>query len=589
MLERGIVFAVLLLASILFVVGRWRYDLVAVMALLVLAATGVVAPEHAYAGFGHPAVITVAAVLVISRGLENAGVVDLVARGVQRVGDRPVVELAVLTVLAAVLSGFMNNTGALALLMPVAVQTARKAGRSPSRLLMPLAFASLLGGLVTLIGTPPNIIISTLRRAETGQAFRMFDFAPVGAGVASLGLLLLILAARLVPRRAAKVSQEDLFELEAYTSEVRVPEGSPADGKPLGEVLEGIEDVVVVVLVRASRRIHAPASHEVIRAGDSLVVEADTQALQNLVKDTGLAPAGGDATEGDGALASENVRLVEAVVRPDSFAEGRAAGELYLRRFYRVNLLAVAREGKRITERLSRIRFRAGDVLLLQGELPSLQEAMRSLGCLPLADREIRVPGPRRLLPGVTLFAAAVAAGAVGVLPIETAFASAAALFIVLRIVTLREAYDALDLPVLVLLGAMLPVGEALDTSGGAQLLADGLLEAGSALPVWVTLLVLLLSTSVLSNVMNNAAVTVVMAPVAMAIARGLDSSIDPFLMAVAVGAASAFMTPVGHQSNALVMGPGGYRFADYWRLGLPLTLAVAAGGIPLILWAWPP
>lgn len=292
--------------------------------------------------------------------------------------------------------------------------------------------------------------------------------------------------------------------------------------------------------------------------------------------------------ESEEGLASEEVRLVEAVVRPDSFAERRSARELALRRFYRVNLLAVAREGKRITERLSRIRFRAGDVLLLQGELPALQEAMRSLGCLPLADRDIRVPAPRRLLPAVALFGTAVATGAAGLLPIETAFASAAALFIVLRIITLRDAYDALDLPVLVLLGAMLPVGKALETSGGAQLLASGLLEAGKALPVWVTLLVLLVSTSVLSNIMNNAAVAVVMAPVAMAIARGLDSSVDPFLMAVAVGAASAFMTPVGHQCNALVMGPGGYRFADYWRLGLPLTVAVAAGGVPLILWIWP-
>jgi di/tricarboxylate transporter len=587
-LDQTILFAVLAAAAVLFVWGRWRYDVVAVMALLTLAVTGVVAPAATFVGFGHPAVITVAAVLVISRGLENAGVVDLFTRAVLAAGQRPVIQLAVLTGLAALLSAFMNNTGALALLMPVAVQMSRRFDLPPSRILMPLAFASLLGGMVTLIGTPSNIIISTLRREAVGSGFAMFDFAPVGAGVAALGLVVLAIAARLVPQRDGQVTQEDLFDLAAYTTEVSVPEGSRADGKTLFELMKSAGDAVVAVIIRGERRISAPARTEVVEAGDLLIVEGDTETLEKLVRREGLILTGVETGKSIQELASGDVRLLEVVVRPGSDLEARSAREVHLRRYYQVNLLAVAREGQRIIERLGRMRFRAGDVLLLQGELPALQRTMRLLGCLPLAERDIHLPRPRRIVLSLGFFVGAVAAAGAGLLPIETAFACAALLLILSRIVGLQQAYEALDLPVLVLLGAMLPVGHALETTGGAQLLAEGLLGAGQALPDWTTLFILIFATALLSSLMNNAAVAVVMAPVAIAIAGGLGAAADPFLMAVAIGAAAAFLTPIGHQCNALVMGPGGYRFGDYWRLGLPLTLVIATAAVPLILWFWP-
>jgi di/tricarboxylate transporter len=507
---------------------------------------------------------------------------------VLRAGEHPIRQLVVMCTLAAVLSAFMNNTGALALLMPVAVQLARSAGRPPSRLLMPLAFASLLGGLVTLIGTPPNIIVSTLRRDTLGDGFRMFDFAQVGASLAALGLIVLVAAARLVPQRDGQVSRDELFELEAYTTELRVPPGSAAAGKRLHELLAGVEDAVIAVLIRGGRRLFTPHRHELVQEGDQLIVEADAETIQKLVDDTGLALAGEIQEPAAQELAAGDVELLEAVVRPGSPLVGRSAKDINLRRYYQVNLLAVARGGRRTTVRLSRIRFLQGDVLLLQGELPALQRTMSELGCLPLAQRDLNLVRPRRLALSIGLFGAAVAVAAVGLMPIEIAFAAAATLLILLGVLRLQEAYDALDLPVLVLLGAMLPVGQALETSGGAQMLADLLLGAGERIPPWGSLLILLTSTAILTNLMNNAAVAVVMAPVGLALAAGLEASPDPFLMAVAVGAGSAFLTPIGHQCNALVMGPGGYRFGDYWRLGLPMTILVAAAGVPLILWAWP-
>jgi di/tricarboxylate transporter len=586
--EQAVVIAVLILVAALFVWGRWRYDLVALIALLVLAVTRIVPADRVFHGFGHPAVITIAAVLVISRGLEQAGVVDVMSRLLLRAGQRPAVQVAALCVLGATLSAFMNNVGALALLMPVAVHMARRDRRSPAVLLMPLAFATLLGGLATLVGSPPNIIISALRREEMGRSFDMFDFAPVGVPAAVAGLLLIILAAsRLVPRRQAPASREALFELAAYTTELRVPVGSPAAGKSLAELTREIDDAVVAVIIRGDRRFHAPVGRDQIRAGDALVVEADAASIKRLV-DQGLALAGSRADGAEEELRSDGAQVVEAVVRPGSFVEGRSAADIQLRRVYHVNLLAVAREGHRIAERLSQVRFRAGDVLLLQGEVEPMAQAMSALGCLPLAKRELELPRPRRLAAAVGVFAAAISTAAMNLVAIEIAFAAAAVLLILLRIVSLRQAYDAIDAPVLVLLGAMLPVGEAFGTTGGAALLADGLLGVGHDVPSWAILAIVLFGTALLSNLINTKAIAVVMAPVAIAVAAGLGASADPFLMAVAIGASSAFLTPVGHPCNALVLGPGGYRFGDYWKLGLPTTVAVTLVSVPLILWAWP-
>jgi di/tricarboxylate transporter len=563
------------------------------LALLVVSIAGLVPASEAFVGFGHPAVITVAAVLVVSRGLLNSGLVDQIAKWLGRVGKRPFIQIPALTLIVALCSGFMNNVGALALLMPVGLRLARKGGYAPSLILMPLAFGSLLGGMVTLIGTPPNVIIATFRGELGAGAFRMFDFAPVGAGVSLAGVVFLSLVGwRLLPERKGGAGTDEMFAMEDYLTELVVPEGSTLVGKLLGDLGSISEtEASVVALVRGERRHAAPSPYEVVTEGDILVVEADSEELTTVMDATGLEMVGseeGPRKVGQEELGSEEVSVKEAVVNPGGLIEGRTARSLNLRQRYGVNLLGVARHGARVPQRLTQLRFRAGDVLLLQGREDAVQEAMPILGVLPLAERALRIGKPRRILLAVSVFAVALVLAATGVLAVQVAFIAAAVTSVLVGLVSLRELYTAIDWPIIVLLGAMIPVGRALETTGAAQLGADGVLALAGGLPPIASLAIVLVGVMFLSDVVNNAAAAVLMAPVAIAIARGLGVSSDPFLMAVAVGASCAFLTPVGHQSNTLVMGPGGYRFGDYWRMGLPLEIIVVALAVPLIALFWP-
>lgn len=589
MLEQLIVFSTLFLALVLFVWGKWRYDIVALLALLAVTVTGIIPAGQAFSGFGHPAVITVAAVLVVSRGLLNAGVVDVLARQLSRVGDRPIVQIAALTTLVAVLSGFMNNVGALALLMPVAIRMARKSGHSPSLLLMPLAFGSLLGGLTTLIGTPPNIIIATFRAEIAGEPFRVFDFTPVGLGVAAAGILFIVLVGwRLVPQRQGQASREDLFQIENYLTEVRVGEESAIAGRPLRDLHRLAEvEVVIVGLIRNERRLPAPSSFEILRAGDVLIVEASSDDLKELVDSLDLDLVGSEKTD-EAALQSREVDLVEAVVMSASPMVGQTVRTLNLRWRYGINLLAVARQGSRLRAGLTRIRFQVGDVILLQGPTGTLQETLAALGCLPLAERRLRLGRPRQLLLATGIFATAIVAAAIDLLPVQVAFISAAVAMIMANLLSLAEAYESIDWPIIVLLAAMIPVGEALEVTGGAGLIASQVLVIAGWMSPLATLAIVLVATMFLSDLVNNAAAAILMAPIAVTIAQGLGASADPFLLAVAIGASCAFLTPIGHQSNTLVMGPGGYRFGDYWRMGLLLEVIVVVVALPLIGWFWP-
>lgn len=590
-----IVFAVLAGALVLFVGGWWRYDIVAMLALLALTIIGVVPAADAFSGFGHPAVITVAAVLVLSRGLINSGVVNPLARTLSSIGDRPFLQVAALTGIVTLCSAFMNNVGALALFMPVAIAMARKSGRSPSMLLMPLAFGSLLGGMITLIGTPPNIIIATFRREATegGDAFRMFDFAPVGIAVALAGVAFIALIGwRLVPRRQAQASPEELFDISEYLVEVRVPDKSKLIGKSiadLGKMTDG--EAIVIGLYRQIRRIAAPSIYERLAAGDVLTIEIDPDSLQALLEQSGFELAGkGKPDEKSGrTVSSDEIKIAEAVISPSSVMLNASAESMRLRSRHGMNLLAVARQGKRLKGPLRRIRFQAGDIVLVQAEASSLHETLSTLGCLPLADRELQLGRPRRIIPALGIFLAALVISAIGWLPVQIAFAAAAALLMVAtKLVSLEGAYRAIDWPVIVLLAAMIPVGAAMETTGGAAMAANSLLRFSEHLSPTMMLIILLLGTMFLSDLINNAAAAVLMAPIAISLAKGLGASADPFLMAVAIGASCAFLTPIGHQSNTIVMGPGGYRFGDYWRLGLPLEIVIAIVSVPMILWVWP-
>ncbi len=588
--EQATVFALLAMALFLFAWGRWRYDLVALFLLLVITVLGLVPAGEAFAGFGHPAVITVAAVLVVSRALFNSGMVDYIVRLMSGVGEKQLLQLTVLVTAVTVFSGFMNNIGALALFMPVAIRMARKNSISPSLFLMPLAFGSLLGGLVTQVGTPPNIIISLFREdTAVGEPFRMFDFTPVGAGIALAGLLFIILIGwRLLPERKGQLSPEELFEIDEYITEVQVPKDSTLTGKRLKDLEEATDgDVVIVGHERDGQKFAAPSPRRTFKEGDALVIKANAEDLQELLDATGLELTGSKAG-GEEVLSSDNIKVMEATVTRDSLMEGRTARSLHLRSRYGVNLLGLARQGGRLKTSPEKINFRAGDVLLLQGPEEVLEEVLPSLGLLPLVERGLRVGQPRQVLLSLAIFAGALALAAAGVLAIQIAFAGAALLMALAGFVSLREIYESIDWPVIVLLGAILPVSQAFEATGSADLIAGGILALSSEVAPWVTLAVVMTGTIILSNLVNNAAAAVLMAPVALGIAAGLNVSVDPFLMSVAVGASCAFLTPIGHQSNTLVMGPGGYRFSDYWRMGLPLEIIVVVVGVPLILLVWP-
>ncbi len=584
------IFAVLAATLTLFIWGRWRYDIVALLALLAVVIGGLIPPEKAFDGFGHPAVITVAAVLVISKAIQNSGLIGWLARSLEAFNQRPELQTGAVVILVGVLSAFMNNVGALALLLPVVIHTARKSGRSPSMLLMPLSFGSLLGGLVTLIGTPPNIIIATYRGTLGQEPFGMFDFAPVGIVVAIAGALFIALIGwRLIPAREGQGAEKGgLFDIEGYITELVVPEDSNLSGKSIRELLEpaGHGEVVAVALQRGESRRLKPALNEIVRDDDTLLLEGSAQSIETIIHDSGLRLVG-SSTLDPKALESEDIHFVEAVITPNSRLVRRTVAQAMFGRRYGLNLLALARQGRPIRENLRKVTLRAGDVLLLQGDAQALPESLSTLGCLPLAERDLtlhRLPSPLPLI----VFAGAIASSVLGFLSIPVAFTAAVVALVLTRSVNLRELYSSVDWSVIVLLAAMVPVGLAVEVSGATAIIADGVANLAAVLPPWSVVLVILLVAMVLSDVMNNAATAVLMAPLAFGVAERIAVSPDPLLMAVAVGSSCAFLTPIGHQSNILVMGPAGYRFGDYWRMGLPLEIIIVVISVPAILWIWP-
>ena len=599
-MDEAIVFGVLILALVLFVTAKWRYDVVALLALLVLTVAGIVPPMEAFQGFGHPAVITVAAVLILSRALHDSGVVDVIAGWCLRIPHYLTLRIASLSGLTAFLSAFMNNIGAVSLLMPVALRVSNMSGHPASMFLMPLAFASLLGGMMTLIGTPPNVIISNFRQEEVGVHFHMFDFTIVGLGVTVAGVLFIALVGwRLIPYRRPPIALGDTLDIEGYMTEVRVPGDSRFVGKLVRDLEElAEEDVVIAGLLRGGVVYGAPSSYQIIDASDIFIIEADPGQIWTFIDRTGfeLEWSRNIVSEINQTLSSEDVSTLETIVSPDSPIVGRTARDMHLHAGFGVNLLGLSRRGTRHVHRLGHMMFRAGDVLLVQGKKDEVQSALPRLGLLPLAERDLRIGQPRSLVPRwargrafpVVVFAAAVLLTSLEILQVHVSFTAAVAILLVSRTVTLEAAYQSIDWPVIVLLGAMIPVGAALETTGAAARIADAMMGLGGTLPAWSVLGIVLVTTLLLSAVINNAAAVILMAPIGVKVAETLGASSDPFLMAVAIGASSAFLSPIGHQSNTIVMGPGGYHFGDYWRMGLPLTVVIVAVAIPLIMWAWP-
>jgi len=587
--DQIILFVILLSLFALLVWGRWRYDVVAFAALMAAVATGLVPPATAFAGFGHPATITVAAVLVLSRALSGTGAVDHLARLVRPATGSTSSHIGVLAGLGAALSAVMNNVGALGILMPMAVTSARSVARSPSLLLMPLSYGSILGGLITVIGTPPNIIVASFRGELTGAPFQMFDFTPVGLAVALTGVAFIALVGwRLVPQRSSARSTGELFDIENYVTEVTVPEGNAHVGRTLREIDELTSDIDAVIMdqIRGDRA-YPPATRKQLRAGDVLKIEAAPGEIDKFVSKLGL-EIGGEVAGVEKVEMSKDATLMEVVVAPDSRLDGRLVGSLQLFARRGITLLGVSRQGKPYHGRLRSFRIRPGDVLLLHGEGEQLADLVPAFGCLPLAKRELHF-GKRGKGPLViAIFAAAIAAASIGVLPIQIAFGIAIIALVVGGVMQVRELYDGIDWSVIVLLGSLIPVGGALQSTGATTLIADSILVMTAGFSAVTVLVIVLIVTMMMTDVLNNAATAVVMAPIAATIAERLGVSADPFLMAVAVAASCAFLTPIGHQNNALILGPGGYRFGDYWRMGLPLDILVIAVAVPTILVVWP-
>jgi di/tricarboxylate transporter len=596
----------------LFLWDKLRYDLVALTALLAALLGGIVPARQAFSGFSNPVLPLIAGALVLSAAIARSGAVEILVRRLGPLLRSAELQVGVLAACVAGLSAFVKNVGALAIFIPVAFQIARRNERSPSELLMPLSFASLLGGSMTLIGTSPNILIANVRRQLTGEPFHMFDFAPVGFGVAVCGVLFLTIGWRLLPRGRHGSGAEPAFRIEDYTTEFEVGEKSPFVGRTIAAIEEAAGgDVAVTAIIRGEHRRYVPGSSWAVRAGDLLVVEADPQALEQFTSDGKLGvvgstelpgpaePDGDDGAAGASAASSaapappaeadpSRLGVVEAVVAAGSALIGRSAAELHLREHYRVNVLAIGRRGRRETARLRRVKFRLGDAIVFQGYQDRIFETLAALGCLPLAERQLSLGRPRRAALPLAILGLAMAAAGTELVPAEIAFVAAALAVAGLSLLTLKEVYDAVEWPILVLIGALIPIGEAVRTTGTTDLLAGIIARVAAHLPGYGILALVLVVTMLMTPILHHAAAVLVMGPIAARLAQTFGYHLDPFLIAVALGAGSDFLSPIGHQSNTLVMGPGGYHFGDYWKLGLPLSLMVVGIGVPLIVVFWP-
>lgn len=631
-------FGILAITLGLFLYGRWRHDIVALFALLLSVAVGLVPADNAFSGFSHPAVITVACVLILSGALQQTGVVDLLAQRVLPNNAGPMVAIAALMTLGAALSSFMNNVGALALLMPVALQTAQKQGLSPGKLLMPLSLGTMLGGMTTLIGTPSNLIVSSFRNQVEPNGFSMFAFTPVGLTVAIVGILFISLIGwRIIPARER--AGADTFNTGAYFTEARVAADSKAVGLTLREAETMIDavDAQILSLVRNNIRLVTPHPNTQLQQGDILLIEADSEALANALQSLGLVfneerkPADtikditddsdtisvsvqtdNDNTEAEltdltlnteantenavkkaakkpeRATAPDEFELIELVILPGSRLSGRTARNIEIRKRFGVNLLAISRQGSRIHSRVRSTTLRHGDVLLVQGTNDLINEFASSSGCAPLAPRDLRAPDRKKMLLASAIMLLAIGLTTFNITSAAISFAFGVLLIMVTRVIPLRRVYGLIEWPVIVLLGALLPVAHTMETTGAANLIATGLLAYFANGNITVALVLIMVITMTITDVVNNAATAAMMSPIAIGAANHLQVNADPFLMAVAIGSSCAFMTPIGHQNNTLIMGPGGFRFGDYWPLGLPLEIIVLLVSVPALLFFWP-
>ncbi|MBV0891487.1 SLC13 family permease [Paracoccus sp. Z118] len=583
------IFAIFAVVMVLMIWGRWRYDLVAFAGLIAGVLAGLIPAEETFTGFSNPATFIVALILIVTAGLQRAGVVAMLTRRLAN-RDRSVpVHVGIMAAVGAAISGFMNNVAALAILMPIDLQAARKAKRSPTLTLMPLAFATVLGGVLTLIGTPPNLLASAFREELLGEGYRMFDFLPVGGAVALAGVAFITLIGwRLMPDHSGGKEPVDSREkLRDYVAALVVPEDSATIGKTLGEVNEVAKEAGVRILAveRGGTRHYRTAPMLVMNEADRLVIEAGPAALEEFR--SGLALAFPEGDEGQTVPDGSGRLLVEAVVPPVSRLIGRRTENVIGQGRIAGTLLGIQREGQTLRDKLGAKRIRSGDVLLILMPEPNMADIDPS-DLMVLERGGLAVTREKRLWLAVGLFAGAIALVTAGLTTMATALSVVVVLYVLAGILTMEEIYDHVDWPVIILLGAMIPLGEALETTGASALIAEALGEASQGYPAWVALLLMMIVTMLLSDILNNNATVIIALPVGIRLAEAMGVNPDAFIMGIAIAASCAFLTPIGHQNNAIIMGPGGYRFSDYWKLGLPLEIISLAVAVPLLLVVFP-
>jgi di/tricarboxylate transporter len=576
-------FATIAVMMVAFIWGKVRYDLVAAGALLVAVALGVVPAERAFSGFSDDIVIIVGSALVVSAAVSRSGVMEALLGRVAPNVTQPRIQLLLLVTVVGLLSAFVKNIGALAIMIPIAFQMARRSNVSPSMFLMPMSFAALLGGLITQVGTSPNIIVSRVRQDLTGESFQMFDFTAVGLPLTLAGIVFLALFYWLLPvRKREGLSVGEAVEIKNYTTEATVGEGAAVIDKTVGDLQKlgtGRAMVTSILGPRGNKRIPFPDA--TLRQGDRLIIEGEPEALDRLVEQGGL-------TLSDREPRSRDLATVEAIIGPASPLIGTTARDYALFARTGLNLLALSRRERRFSERLRDIRIEAGDVVLVRAGRREIGGHLRDLDLLPLAERNLQLGSVRNRLTPLAILAVAMVVTALGWVPVAVAFFAAAVLIVATGALPLRDIYRQLDGPILIILAALIPVSDSLRATGATNLIASGLSQLAMGLPPWAALGLIMVAAMAVTPFLNNAATVLVMAPIAATFAGDLGLRPEAFLMAVAIGAGSDFLTPIGHQCNTLVMGPGGYRFGDYWRLGLPLSILVVLIAVPLLQLVWP-
>ncbi len=590
MSDQTLVFLLISATFVLFIWGKVRYDMVAFGALIAGTLIGVIPTQEVFSGFGHPAVVIIALVLIISRGLVRSGSVELISSKLAHLISGVKTHIAVMGTVSAMLSSIVNNVAALAILMPADTALNKKANRKPSATLMALAFTSILGGMVTMIGTASNVVIATYREGVLNTPYSMFDFAPVGLIVALSGVIFIALFGwRLMPSpKGSNKLDARPEDIRQYVSNVVIAE----DSNFVGQYLSHLDDICdeanvsILGLIRNNERLEGEGfiRNFIINVDDLLILEGSVQGIDEFMKQTKTHYISETASD----FEFTHTSLIEAVAPPFSRSIGRTATQLSLLKLRQISLLGISRSGRSIIHQVRKTKIQPGDVLLLHGNSEHLESAVQWMECLTLERKDLQIPQRKKAWMAVFSFLIAIIASSLGYINLPIALSLVVVFYIAANVIPTIEVYRSISWPVIVLLGAMIPIGQALQSSGGAETISNSLLTIASGVSPVVILTMMLLITMLLSAVLNNVATVLVAAPIGFEIAKTLGVNPDTFLMAVAIGASCAFLTPIGHQNNTLVMGPGGYRFGDYWKLGLPLEIIITIVAIPALLYYWP-